>query len=98
MWVKAGMEFITNNGQRVSREAICMAILVMDGVGEGKLGMVTTFCHNHQTKMEASEAISALCQCDSPEPSVVVVQGYTNLAYLPQGSIQFPLSRCEYSL
>ena len=66
------MEFITHNGQKISREAISMAILVTDGVGEGNLGMVTTFCCPDQAKMEASEVLSALHQCDSPEPSVVV--------------------------
>ena len=42
-----------------------MAILFMDGMGEGNLGMVTTFCHHDQAKVEASKALSALCQCDS---------------------------------
>ena len=83
MWGKAGVEFITNNGQKKSGEAIPMAILVMDGVGEGNLGMVTTFCHHDQTKVEASEALSALCQCDSVEPSVVVVRRYIQLTLPP---------------
>ena len=51
--------------------------------------MVTTFCHHDQAKMEASEALSVLHQCDLPEPSVVVVQRYTNSPYLPQGSFSF---------
>ena len=51
-----------------------MAILVTDGVREGNLGMVTTFCHHDQTKMEASDALSALYQHDLQEPSVVVVR------------------------
>ena len=55
-----------------------MVILVTDGVGEGNLGMVTTFCLNDQAKVEASKALSALCQCDLLEPSVVVVRRYTN--------------------
>ena len=71
MWGKAGVEFITNNSQKISREAVPVVILVMDEVGEGNLGMVTTFCHQNQTKVETSEALSALHQCNSLEPSVV---------------------------
>ena len=89
MWGKAMVEFITNNSQKISREAICIAILVTDGVGEGNLGMVTTFCCHDQAKMEASDALSVLCQCDSRETSVVVVRRYTNSPYIPQGSSHF---------
>ena len=45
--------------------------------------MVNTFCCHDQVKIEASEALSALCQCDSLEPSVVVVRRYTNTPYIP---------------
>ena len=58
MWGKAGVEFIANNGQKISREAVPMAILVTDGLGEGNLGMVTTFCYHNKAKMEASDAHS----------------------------------------
>ena len=61
----------------------------MDGVGEGNLGMVTTFCHHDQANVEASKALSALYQCDLLEPSVVVVRRCTNSPYLPQGSFGF---------
>ena len=53
MWGKAGVEFITTNGQKMSHEAVPMAILVTDGVREGNMGMVTTFCHHYQAKVEA---------------------------------------------
>ena len=43
---KAEMEFVTSNVQKLSGEAIPMAILVTDGVEEGNLSMVTTFCHH----------------------------------------------------
>ena len=33
MWGKAGVEFITNNSQKICGEAIPMVVLVMDGVG-----------------------------------------------------------------
>ena len=89
MWGKAGVKFITNNGQKISGEAIPMVVLVTDGVGEGNLGMMTTFCHHDQAKMEASEALSALHQQDSPESCVVVVRRFTNSHYLPLGSFGF---------
>ena len=54
------MEFITSNGQKISGEAILMVILVTSGVGEGNLGMVTTFCHHDQAEMEASHVLSTL--------------------------------------
>ena len=57
--------------------------------GEGNLGMVTTFCHHDQAKMEASDALSTLHQCDLPEPSGVVVRRYTKTPYIPQGSSCF---------
>ena len=82
---KAGMEFITSNGQNISGEAIPMVILVTDRVGEGNLGMVTTFCCHDQSNIEASDALSALCQLDLPEPSVVVVRRYTNTPFIPWG-------------
>ena len=66
MWGKAQVELITNNGQKISREAIPMAIKVTDGVGEGNLGMVTTFCHHDQAKLEASEVLSTLHQPKLP--------------------------------
>ena len=51
--------------------------------------MMTTFCHHDQAKMEASNALSALHQCDLPEPSADVVSKYTNTPYIPQGSSHF---------
>ena len=41
------------------------------------------------TKVEASEALSAPYQHNSPEQSVVVVRRFTNSPYLPQGSFGF---------
>ena len=82
---EAGIEFIFSNGQKISREAMPMAIPVTYGVGEGNLGVVTTFCCHNQAKMEASNALSTLHQCDSPQPSVIVMRGYTSTPYIPQG-------------
>ena len=53
-------------------------------VGERDFGMMV-FCHPNQAKMEASYALSTLHQCDSSEPSVVVVRRYSNTTYMPQG-------------
>ena len=89
MWGKTGLKFITHNGQKISGEATIMVILITDGVGKGNLGMVITFCHHDQVKMEASDAFSALCQCGSPKPSMVVMRRYTNTSYIPQGTSCF---------
>ena len=51
------MEIITNNGQKMSEGAVPMVILVMNGLAEGNLGMVTTFWCHDQAKVEASEAL-----------------------------------------
>ena len=83
---KTGVEFMTDTSPRISREATPMAILITDGVGKDCLRMVTIFCHHNQNKMEACDALSALCQHDSPEPRVVVVWRYTNTLYIPQGT------------
>ena len=77
MWGTAGVEFITSNGQKLSEEAIPMAILVTGGLAEGNLGMVTTFCCHNQAKIEASNALSIFHQCNVLEPNVVVVRRYT---------------------
>ena len=78
MWKKARVEFITNNSQKISGEAVDMVILITDRVGERNLGMLTTFCHHDQAKVEVSEILPALYQHDSLEPSVVVVRMFTN--------------------
>ena len=73
----------------INGEATPMGILITDGVGEGHLGMVTTFCYHNQIKMEASDGLFALHQCDLPKPSVVLVKRYTNTPYIPQGTSTF---------
>ena len=97
MWGKAGLEFITNGShQKISVEAVPMAILGADGVGEGNLGMVTTFWHHDEAKVEVFKELSALHQCNMPEPSAMVVQKFTNSASLPQGS--FGILYLDHSL
>ena len=40
--------------------------------------------------MVTCDALSALCQCDLSEPSVVAVRRYSNTSYIPQGMIHSP--------
>ena len=80
------MEFLILTSLKRSRETTNLVILITDGVGEGDLGMVMVFCHPNQAKMEACDALSTLCQCDSSEPSVVVVRRYSNIPYIPWGT------------
>ena len=56
------------------------------------------YADHNQAKVEASEALSALCQFDSLEPSAVVVRRFNNSPYLPWGSFWFPLPRHDHSL
>ena len=62
------------------------------------MGMVMVFCHPHQVKIEACDALSTLHQCDLSEPSLVVVRRYSNTPYIPRGNIPFILSRCGHFL
>ena len=89
MWKQAGVEFTLDSGQKISGEIVPVAVLVTDKVEEGSLGMVTTFCHHDQAKVESSEALSTKCQWDSPKPSVVVVKIFANSPYLLQGTSSF---------
>ena len=60
-------------------------ILITDRVEESDLGMVMVFCHPDQVRIEACDAPSILCQCDSSEPTVVVIRIYSNTPYIPRG-------------
>ena len=62
-----------------------MVILIPNGVGKSYLGMVTVFCHPEQARIEACDALSALCQHNSCELSVVMVRRYSNTPYIPRG-------------
>ena len=74
----------------MSTEIAPLAILAMDGVGEGKLGMITTFCRSDQVKVEHSDALLTLVQWDSPVPGVVVVKAFTNSPHLSWGCFGSP--------
>ena len=56
------MEFITSTGWKINSEVIPMTGLVSNWVEERNLGMVTTFCHHDQAKVEPSEVLSTLLQ------------------------------------
>ena len=87
VWGWAGVDFITPSGKKVrSKEIMLMAILITDGVGEGKLGMVTIFCCSNQAKVEPSVMLLTLVQQDSHDPAVMVMKIFTNLPSLPWGS------------
>ena len=60
-----------------------MVVLITDGVEEGRVGMVPTFCYHDQAKVESSEALSTVHQQDSPKPSIVVVIIFPNSPYHP---------------
>ena len=68
---------------RLRGEVTPMAILITNGVRKGDLGMVTIFCSHNQTKMESSEALTIICQQDSPSPRIFVVRRYTNIPFIP---------------
>ena len=63
-----------------------MTILITDGVGKGKLGMVTIFCHSDQAKLEPLVMFPTLVQWDSHELAMVMMKIFTNSPYIPQGS------------
>ena len=83
-WGRAGVEFLNLTGLKKSRETTNSTILLTNGVGEKDLGMVMVFCHPDQARIEACDALSALCQCDSSEQNVVV-RRYSKTAYIPRG-------------
>ena len=91
LWGKAGADLLTKVGRRaVSIETTPLAMLVMDRVGEGKLGLITAFCRTDQAKVEPLDALSTFVHCESPKPGVVVVKVFTNMCHLLQGPFGFP--------
>ena len=87
---KAEAKFITKVGRRAtSTEIAPLAILVMDGVGERRLGMITIFHRSDQAKVDTSDPLSTLVQQDSPKPDVIVVKVFTNSTHLLQRPFGF---------
>ena len=87
VWGQAGINFTTHSSKRVRSEEIApMAILITDGVGEGKLRMATVFCWSDQAKVDPSVVLLNLIQCDLHEPAMVVVKIFTNSSYFLWGS------------
>ena len=89
VWGQARLEFFTGGGWKISGEIVPKAVLITNGVEEGSLGMVTTFCCHDQVKVEPSGVLSTLHQWDSPKLSIVVVKIFDNSPYLPRGSSSF---------
>ena len=53
MWGQARVNFTTCSSKKARGEEIMpMGTLITDGIGEGKLGMVTVFCHSDQVKVK----------------------------------------------
>ena len=92
MWGQARVDFITSSTKRaMSKEITPMAILITNGVGTGSLGMVTTFCHSDQAKVEPSVMLLTLIQYDLHKLAKVVMKIFTNLPYFPMGVLWPPL-------
>ena len=85
MWGQVGVEFFLGGSQKISGEIVPVVVLITDGVEEGSLGMVTTFCCHDQARVESSEVLFTLWQQDSPKPSVVLAKMFANSPYLPRG-------------
>ena len=87
VWDQAWVDFITSSSKKASSgEIVSMAILITDGVGEGKLGMMTIFCHSDLVKVEPSVMFLTLAQQYSHEPAVVVMNIFTSPTFFPWGS------------
>ena len=82
---KTRVEFITLTSLRKNEETTNTVILITDRVGERDLGMVMVLCHPDQARIEAYDALSIFCQCDSSELSMVVVRRYSNTPYILRG-------------
>ena len=84
-WRKTRVEFLTLTGLKRSGEATNLVVFITNGAGEGDLGMAMVFCHSDPAKIEARAALSAPCQQDSSDLSMVVVRRYSNTPYIPRG-------------
>ena len=60
--------------------------------------MVTVFHHPDQDRIGACDALTALSQHDSSQPTVVVIRRYSNTPYLPRGDVPCTLSGCGHFL
>ena len=95
-----------------NKEIMLMAILVTDGVVDGKLGMVTFFCHSDQVRVEPFSHASDPCSAELTWPSHggdenlhqfasyfpwgCFSLSFLNIATLPQDAPQL-FSSCSHS-
>ena len=85
-WGKTGVKFVTLTGLKKSGQTTNTVILITNGIGERYLGMVMVICHPEQARIKACDALSALCQLNPSELSVVVIRRYPNTPYIPRGT------------
>ena len=83
---KTKVECLTLTSLKRSRETTNLVISITNGVREGELGMLTVFCHAHQAKIKACDALSTLDQCNLSELTMVVMSIYSNNPYIPRGT------------
>ena len=90
MWGQAGVDFTTCSSKKArSEEIVPMAFLIKVGIGKGKLGVVTVFCHSDQVNMEPLVTLPTLIHWDSHEPAMVVMKIFTNFLYFPSFGLSF---------
>ena len=84
IWEKTRVEYVTRPVKGpVKRLPPWWSWLLME-LEKGGIGMIMTFCSHNWVMMEASEAPTALHQCDSPEPRVFMVRRYTSTPFIPK--------------
>ena len=74
-----------------------MAVVFTNGVQEGSLGMVTTFCCHDPAKVEPLEVLFTLLQQDSPKPMHSGDEDTHQFTLPPMGVFWLPLSGCNHS-
>ena len=91
VWVQTRVNITTYSGKKGRGEGmVSMGILVTDGVGEGKLGMMTVFCHSDRVKVEPSFMLLTLVRQDSHEPFMVVMKIFSTSPYFQWRSFSLP--------
>ena len=75
-----------------------MVILVTDGVGEGNLGMGTTFCHHNQAKARGFWCTFWPTSTWLTRAKCVCREEVQQNSYIPWGPFPSLLSRCEHTL
>ena len=61
-WGQAKVDVISSSGWKISSEIVPVVVSITHGMEDESQGMMTTFCHHDQAKVESSEVLSTLCQ------------------------------------